>query len=226
MQVANRDLESFSYSVSHDLRAPLRAINGFTGMIENDHARTLDEQGKALLQRVVAATERMDKLIEALLNLSRIARQGMQVGPVDLSALARDVAAELQAAEPGRKVQTYWTIAPGVQATGDTGLLRLALQNLLGNAFKYRSKRDTGRIEFGVAEKDERPAYFVRDNGAGFDMAYADKLFGAFQRLHSPSEFPGTGIGLATVARIVHRHGGEVWAEGKVGEGSSFYFTL
>ena len=226
LQVANRELESFSYSVSHDLRAPLRAISGFSRLIESDHAGQMDEHGKMLLQRVGAAAERMGQLIEDLLKLSRISRQEMQTGPVDLSALARSVAEELQAGEPERRTRIQWEIAPGVQVVGDAGLLRVALQNLLGNAWKYSSKRDAARIEFGSAEKDGRPVYFVRDTGAGFDMAYANKLFGAFQRLHAADDFPGTGIGLATVARIIHRHGGEVWAEGKVNEGASFYFSL
>lgn len=224
LQVANRELESFSYSVSHDLRTPLRAINGFSRLIEEDHAGGMEEQGRVLLKRVCAAAARMGQLIEALLKLSRISRQEIHIGPIDLSALARGVVEELQAAEPGR--QADWDIAPGVRANGDAGLLRVALQNLIGNAWKYSSNRDTTRIEFGVMDKNGRPVYFVRDNGAGFDVAYAERLFGAFQRLHSPEEFPGTGIGLATVARIVHRHGGEIWAEGKVNEGASFYFSL
>ena len=224
LEMANRELESFAYSVSHDLRTPLRAINGFSRLIEEDHAGNMEEQGRALLQRVGAAARRMGELIEDLLKLSRISRQEIRIGPIDLSALARAVVEELQAAEPGR--QADWVIASGVQAAGDAGLLRVTLQNLIGNAWKYSSNRDITRIEFGVVEKDGRPVYFVRDNGAGFDMAYSERLFGAFQRLHSPEEFPGTGIGLATVARIVHRHGGEVWAEGKVNEGATFYFSL
>jgi light-regulated signal transduction histidine kinase (bacteriophytochrome) len=179
-----------------------------------------------LLRRVGAAAERMGQLIEDLLKLSRISRQEMQTGPVDLSALARSIAEELQAGEPERRTRIDWEIAPGVQVIGDAGLLRVVLQNLLGNAWKYCSKRDSARIEFGAAEKYGRPVYFVRDTGAGFDMAYANKLFGAFQRLHAAEDFPGTGIGLATVARIIHRHGGEIWAEGKVNEGASFYFSL
>jgi light-regulated signal transduction histidine kinase (bacteriophytochrome) len=173
---------------------------------------------------VCAAAGRMGRLIEDLLDLSRISRREIRVGPVDLSVLARGVVEELQAGEPGRKAE--WDIAPGIRASGDAGLLRVALQNLIGNAWKYSAKREATRIQFGVVEHDGHPAYFVRDNGAGFDMAYSDRLFGPFQRLHTSQEFPGTGIGLATVARIVHRHGGEVWAEGKVDEGACFYFTL
>jgi len=224
LHVANRELESFSYSVSHDLRAPLRAINGFSRMIDADHAASLDESGRTLFRRVSSAAERMDHLIDDLLKLSRISRQQANMGPVDLSALVQELAEELQAGETGRRVE--WLIAPQVQVEGDAGLLRVVLQNLLANAWKYSSKRDTARIEFGVSEQDGQAVYFVRDNGAGFDMAYADKLFGAFQRLHSPEEFPGNGIGLATVTRIIHRHGGEIWAEGKVEEGACFYFSL
>jgi PAS domain S-box-containing protein len=226
LSVANRELESFSYSVSHDLGAPLRAISGYSRIIDENHAGSLDEQGRVLLRRVGAAAERMGALIADLLMLSRISRQELNRGPVDLSALARQAAEELQAAEPARMARSSWSIADGVQVVGDAGLLRVALQNLLGNAWKYSSKRDAAHIEFGVTGNGGREAYFVRDNGVGFDMAYAHKLFVAFQRLHGPAEFPGTGIGLATVARVVQRHGGEVWAEGKENEGATFYFTL
>ena len=224
LQVANRELESFSYSVSHDLRAPLRAINGFSHIIEQDHADGLNDAGKGLLRRVSAAAERMGLLIEDMLNLSRISRQEMRAGQVDLSRLAREVADELQAGEPGRLVE--WQIAPQVLVEADPGLLRVVLQNLIGNAWKYSSKRASARIEIGITEENGDPVYFVRDNGAGFDMTYANKLFGAFQRLHSTEEFPGNGIGLATVSRIVHRHGGEIWADSQINEGATFYFTL
>lgn len=224
LKVANRELESFSYSVSHDLRGPLRAINGFSKLLEDNYAGKIDENGKDLLMRVCANAEKMDHLIDDLLRLAQISRRDMQVGLVDLSALAREVAEELQAGEPGRQVE--WVIAPQAHATGDPGLLKVALRNLIGNAWKYSSRRDAARIEFGITEKEGRPEYFVRDNGVGFDMAYAGKLFEAFQRLHSSAEFPGTGIGLATVARVVHRHAGEVWAQGRMDEGSTFYFTL
>jgi light-regulated signal transduction histidine kinase (bacteriophytochrome) len=210
--------------VSHDLRAPLRAIDGFSRLVEQQYAGRIDEQGRDMLRRVSAGAQKMGMLIDDLLRLSRISRQVMRSGPVDLSALAWEVVGNLQAEAPGREVE--WLIAPRVLAEGDTGLLRVALQNLIGNAWKYSSKRDRACIEFGVTEKDGRPAYFVRDNGAGFDMAHAQKLFGAFQRLHAASEFPGSGIGLATVARILNRHGGKAWAEGRVGEGASFYFSL
>ena len=224
LEVANTELEAFSYSVSHDLRAPLRAIQGFSRLVETQYASQIDEQGQGMLRRVGAGAQKMGLLIDDLLRLSDISRQTMRIGAVDLSALARELADELQAGEPERRAE--WIIAPGVTAEGDAGLLRAALQNLIGNAWKYSSRRDEARIEFGIAQSDGRPVYFVRDNGAGFDMSYAKKLFGAFQRLHSTTEFPGTGIGLATVARILHRHGGKVWAEGSVGEGATFYFSL
>jgi PAS domain S-box-containing protein len=224
LQRANRELEAFSYSVSHDLRAPLRAINGFSHLLEEEFVELLDDKGRHYLQRVRAGSERMGQLIDDLLKLSQMTRQPMHVAPTDLSALAAEIAAELQAGDPQRGVE--WVVAPGVVADGDAGLLRAVLLNLMGNAWKYSSKREQSRIEFGVCKKDGQPAYFVKDNGAGFDMAHAGRLFGAFQRLHSPSEFPGSGIGLATVARIVHRHDGEVWAEGAPGEGATFYFTL
>ena len=224
LQVANRELESFSYSVSHDLRAPLRAIEGFSSLLESEYAAQLDERGKDYFRRVRAGAIRMGRLIDDLLNLSRISRQEMHRGPVNLSVLAQEAAQELQAAEPERRVR--WSIAPQIKAEGDSGLLRIVLQNLIGNAWKYSSKREQAQIEFGVSQWNGRPAYFVRDNGAGFDMAYADKLFGAFQRLHSAEDFPGSGIGLATVARIIRRHAGSIGAEGRVDEGATFYFTL
>ena len=224
LETANKELEAFSYSVSHDLRAPLRAIQGFSRLVEQQYAGRIDDAGRDMLRRVGAGAEKMGLLIDDLLRLARISRQEMKIGRVDLSALAQEAADELRGAEPERRVQ--WTIAPQVSVEGDPGLLRVVLQNLLGNAWKYSSRRELARIEFGVGEKDGHPAYFVRDNGAGFDMAYSGKLFGAFQRLHSAAEFPGTGIGLATVARIIHRHGGAAWAEGREGEGATFYFSL
>jgi len=224
LHVANRELQAFSYSVSHDLRAPLRAISGFSQMIEDGYGAQIDEHGRELLTRVRAAAQRMGCLIDDLLKLSQISWQSMRIRTVDLSALAKQAAEELQAAEPERRVE--WVIAPGVTAEGDEGLLSVVLQNLIGNAWKYSSKREAARIEFGVTEEGNHRVYFVRDNGAGFDMIYANKLFVAFQRLHSHAEFPGTGVGLATVARIIHRHGGEVRAEGHRGEGACFYFTL
>ena len=225
LQAANQELEAFSYSVSHDLRAPLRSIDGFSQAVLEDYADKLDDQGKDYLNRVRTATQRMGHLIDDMLTLSRVTRAEMLRGTVDLSALAADVLAELQKSEPERKVD--WHIESGLVAQGDAQLLRVALVNLLGNAWKFTGKTASAKIEFGAMRNaDGMTEFFVRDNGAGYDMSYADKLFGAFQRLHLASDFPGTGIGLATVQRIVHRHGGRVWAEGAEGKGATFYFTL
>ena len=224
LQTANRELEAFSYSVSHDLRAPLRAINGFSHALEEEYGSLLDDNGKNYLSRVRAGSERMGELIDDILELSQLSRREMDIVPLDLSALANDVARELRDGEPLRKVE--WIVAPDLRARGDAVLLRVVLMNLLGNAWKYTTRCSRAKIEFGQGETQGRQAFFVRDNGAGFDMAHVGKLFGAFQRLHSPAEYPGNGIGLATVARIVHRHGGEVWAEGRVDEGAAFWFTL
>jgi len=224
LEASNKELESFSYSVSHDLRAPLRSIDGFSLALLEDCADKLDAQGKDYLQRVRDATQRMARLIDDLLNLARVTREGMRRERVNLSALARSIATDLKKTQPDRKVA--FAIADGVVANGDAHLLRVALENLLGNAWKFTSKRPKTRIEFGVAKQNDTPAYFVRDDGAGFDMVYAGKLFGPFQRLHSPQEFEGTGIGLATVKRVIRRHGGRVWAESAVGQGATFYFTL
>jgi PAS domain S-box-containing protein len=231
LELANKELEAFSYSVSHDLRAPLRSIDGFSQALLEDYSNGLDAEGKDHLQRVRAATQRMAQLIDDMLNLSRVMRSDMQRGRVDLTELAKTIAAELKKIEPERQVD--FVIAEGLAVNGDKRLLELALENLLGNAWKFTGKHPRARIEFGVADQEGLPAgqagkpvYFVRDDGAGFEMAYAEKLFGAFQRLHSLTEFPGTGVGLATVQRIIHRHGGLVWAEGAVDKGATFYFTL
>jgi PAS domain S-box-containing protein len=224
LEAANRELEAFSYSVSHDLRAPLRSLHGFGQALLEDYGHCLDAQGRDWLQRIQAASQRMGLLIDDLLTLARVARREMRPTAVDLSALARTVAEGLRQRDPGRRVT--FRIAEGLTVTGDAGLLQVALENLFGNAWKFTGKRPEATIEFGAGEKDGRRVFFVRDDGAGFDMAYVNKLFGAFQRLHAASEFPGTGIGLATVQRIVHRHGGRVWAEGAVDRGATFYFTL
>jgi len=224
LNASNKELEAFAYSVSHDLRAPLRSIDGFSQVLLEDYAEKLGGEGRDYLERVRAGTQRMAALIDDLLNLSRISRKEMKRERVSLSALAREITDGLRRSQPGRDVE--FVIARGLTVDGDAQLLRAALENLLGNAWKFTGKQDAARIEFGSTEKDGKTAYFVRDDGAGFEMAYAEKLFGAFQRLHSASEFEGTGIGLATVQRIVHRHGGRVWAEGEVGKGATFYFTL
>lgn len=225
LEAINQELESFSYSVSHDLRAPLRGIDGFSQALLDRYADQLDQKGKHYLRRIRIGTQRMGELIDDLLKLSRVTRSEMQRTQVDLSALAREIAAELQRTQPERQIE--WAITPGLLAYGDARLLRIVLENLLNNAWKFTSARMLARIEFHTQlQEDAKTVYFVGDNGAGFEMAYANKLFGAFQRLHSQAQFPGTGIGLATVQRIIHRHGGRVWAEGAVEQGATFYFTL
>lgn len=224
LELANKELEAFSYSVSHDLRAPLRSIDGFSQALLEDYEDKLDEEGRDYLRRVRAASQRMAQLIDDLLNLSRVSRAELRFEEVNLSALAEGIVAELRNAEPERQVE--FVVAQDVTAYGDPHLLEVVLENLLRNAWKFTSKHASARIEFGVTEGDGDSAYFVRDNGAGFDMSYAGKLFTPFQRLHAEAEFPGTGIGLATAQRVVHRHGGRVWAEGEVEKGATFYFTL
>ncbi len=221
---ANKELEAFSYSVSHDLRAPLRGIDGFSLALLEDYADKLDADGKDYLHRVRAATQRMGILIDDLLGLSRVTRTEMRLERADLGAIARSVAEELQKAQPERRAE--FRIEEGLEAFADSHLIRIALENLLGNAWKFTSKRETARIEFGRTDGEGWFTYHVRDNGAGFNPAYADRLFGAFQRLHDKNDFPGTGVGLATVQRIIHRHGGRIWAESAVEKGATFYFTL
>ncbi len=224
LMAVNNDLESFSYSVSHDLRAPLRTIDGFSHALLEDCGDQLDETGKIHLNRIRAATQRMGILIDDLLTLSRLSRTEMHRQNVDISAMAFSVAGDLQRSQPERQIELR--VEEGLKTTADPGLLQAVLQNLLSNAWKFTSKRASAHIEFGITHENGAPAYFVRDDGAGFDPAYADRLFGAFQRLHSMSEFPGTGVGLATVQRIVHRHGGRIWAKSAVDHGATFYFTL
>lgn len=223
-EAANHELEAFSYSVAHDLRAPLRAIDGFSQALEEDCAGQLDADGKSHLRRVRASTREMSQLIDGLLGLSRLTRGDIVRQQIDLSRIAEESGAKLREAYPLQAVELV--IRPGLLADGDARLVKAALDNLLGNAWKFSSKRADPRVEFGSKIEEDHTVYFVRDNGAGFDQAYADKLFGAFQRLHGASEFEGSGIGLATVQRIVRRHGGRVWAEGEVGRGATFYFTL
>lgn len=224
LAAANRELESFSYSVSHDLRAPLRTIDGFSQILLDEYASKLDATGRSYLDRVRAGSQRMAKLIDDLLELARVTRRDPQIRACDLTALALDIAAELAVADPGRKVSIK--VAPGMVVAADAGLLRIALDNLLRNAWKFTSLKSGAMIEVGCVEAVDGRTYFVRDNGVGFDMAYVNKLFGAFQRLHSESEFQGTGIGLALVQRVIRRHGGQVWAEAETDQGATFYFTL
>jgi PAS domain S-box-containing protein len=224
LEASNKELEAFSYSVSHDLRAPLRSITGFSAVLLEDYKDELDKEGKSYLKKISDAGELMGQLMDDLLKLSRVTRSDLNLEKLDITSMARKIVTDLAVDEPHRKVKV--TIAPGMTARGDKNLLGLVLQNLLGNAWKYSSKTSEPRIEMGTIEHNGKQTYFVRDNGVGFDMTYANKLFQPFQRLHKATEFAGTGIGLATVQRIIRRHGGEVWAEAKVGEGATFYFTL
>lgn len=224
LESANKELEAFSYSVSHDLRAPLRSIDGFSRILLDDHSTVLNPEGRDYLDRVRQAAQRMGQLIDDLLKLARVTRAEPNREDMDLSTLARQVAEALQNQNPDRKVQ--FAVPPELKLRGDPRLLRIALENLIGNAWKFTGTRPDARVELGMLNHNAAPAYFVRDNGAGFDMAYAGKLFAPFQRLHSTEEFPGTGIGLATVQRIIHKHGGRIWAEGAVGQGAAFFFTL
>jgi signal transduction histidine kinase len=224
LTAAYQELESFSYSVSHDLQSPLRGIDGFSDLLLRQYTDKLDDRGKRYLENVRASAKFMAQLIEGLLNLSRVTRSEMRFEAVDLSKIAETLAGDLRGSAPERKVEFH--IAKGLTATGDPGLLRVVMQNFFANAWKYTGKHEKATIEFGTTQIKNRTAYFVRDDGAGFDKQYAEKLFGAFLRLHAESDFPGTGIGLATVQRIVRRHGGEVWADAEVEKGATFYFTL
>lgn len=223
LESTNRELEAFCYSVSHDLRAPLRTIRGFSEVLLEQYRPQLDARGQDFLRRTCDAGVQMDKLIEDLLKLSRVSRNELQMSEINLSAIAQDIATDLERTEPGRRVK--FTITPEVTANGDERLLRLVVDNLLRNAWKFTRKQEEAQIEFGRSNGAGSP-FFVRDNGVGFDMAYAGKLFGVFQRLHSASEYAGSGVGLAIVQRIINRHGGKVWAEAKVNAGATFYFTL
>jgi PAS domain S-box-containing protein len=224
LEAANRELEAFSYSVSHDLRAPLRSIDGFSQALLEEYQEKFDETGKTYLERVRKATQKMGFLIDDLLKLSRVSRSEMNFESVDLSKMVREILQTTRQGNPDRGVHVI--VREGIVVQGDPYLMRIALSNLLDNAWKFTGKEGQPRIEFGAVAKDGETFYFIRDNGAGFDMAYAGKLFGAFQRLHTTDEFPGMGIGLATVKRIIARHGGRVWAEGETGKGATFYFTV
>jgi light-regulated signal transduction histidine kinase (bacteriophytochrome) len=221
----NRELESFSYSVSHDLRAPLRSIDGFSQALVEDAGHALAPEARGHLARIRHATQRMGLLVDDLLALSKVSRAEMKRERVDLSDLSTHIVSDLQRQSPERVVRV--TVTPGLAAMGDARLLRQTLQNLIENAWKFTGRREIGAIDVGqTRDASGMQTFFVRDNGAGFDPDYSDKLFGPFQRLHTASEFPGTGIGLATVQRIIHRHGGRVWAEGQLDRGACFYFTL
>jgi signal transduction histidine kinase len=222
--LANRELEAFSYSVSHDLRTPLRGIDGFSKALLEDYAEKLDAEGTGYLNHIRSGAQRMGQIIDDLLNLSRITRTELNHHQIDLSKLAKDAIEHLSQQEPGRKVEVF--IQEGASASGDLGLLRLVVDNLISNAWKFTAKSIAARIEFGAKRDGGKTIYFVRDNGIGFDMTYVEKLFGAFQRLHSVEDYAGTGVGLATAKRIIERHNGRIWAESVVGKGTTFYFSV
>ena len=224
LRASNKELESFAYAVSHDLRSPLRNIEGFSKMLEKELSDALDQRGNEFLQIILAEARRMSHLIDDLLRLSMVTRSEMHVESVDLSGMARGIVARLGQGELGRRVDVV--IADDLKADGDSGLLRQMLENLLGNAWKFTGSRPGAEVEFGTEEQEGRAVYFVRDNGVGFDMTQAKRLFKPFQRLHTANEFPGSGVGLSTVRRIVGRHGGRVWAESEVDRGATFHFTL
>jgi signal transduction histidine kinase len=237
LAATNRELESFAYSISHDLRAPLRALDGFSEILLQDYGAVIDETGRGYLRRIKGAANHMAGLMDGLLQLSRLNREALVLEDVDLTDLARSVVTDLREQDPDRTVDVL--VEPGLHAEADPKLLRVVLVNLLGNAWKFTARHETARIEVGAAQHAEGEngggdggggtdgiAFYVKDDGAGFDPRYARNLFGAFQRLHTPDQFEGTGIGLATVQRIVHRHGGAVWAEGEVEKGATFWFTL
>jgi light-regulated signal transduction histidine kinase (bacteriophytochrome) len=224
LESANRELEAFAYAVSHDLRAPLRSMSGFSQILQETTPPGLDDKSRHYLQRIHDASLRMSSLIDDLLNLSRIGRSELKARPISLSQIAAEAAAAVRERYPSREVQLE--ITPEMQVSADPRLLRIALENLVGNAWKYTARSSAARVSIGTQPGDSGPVYFVRDNGVGFDMKYADKLFVPFQRLHPEAEFPGSGIGLVTVQRIVARHGGRIWAEAIPDEGATFYFTL
>ncbi len=224
LEKVNEELKSFSYSVSHDLRAPLRSIDGFSQALSEDYSDKLDEQGKDFIRRIRSSAQNMGRLINDLLTLSRIARKEAKYQEVDLSKLASEIADELITLHPERKVE--FKITPKLSATADIGLAKIALKNLIDNAFKFTGKKEEALIEFGIKDSNGKKVYYVKDNGIGIDMEYSKKIFAPFQRLHSESEFEGTGIGLATVLRIINLHNGTIWVESEKGKGATFYFTL
>jgi len=224
LETANKEMEAFSYSVSHDLRAPLRGIDGWTLALTEDYGDKLEDQAGVYLDRIRSEAQRMNELIEALLKLSRIGKKTITFESIDLSELAQDVMLRLQEENPQRIVNT--SLTPGIVAYADKNLMEIVLVNLLSNAWKFTKNEETAQIEFGKTEREGEEVYYVRDNGVGFNMAYAGKLFGAFQRMHKATDFPGTGIGLATVKRIILRHNGNIWAESEPDRGTTFYWTL
>jgi light-regulated signal transduction histidine kinase (bacteriophytochrome) len=217
-------MESFSYSVSHDLRAPLRGIDGWSHALFEDYNDQFDEQARQYLTRVRSESQRMGRMIEDLLKLSRITGRAFKPSQVDLSDMAERIASQLKVENPGRRIE--FVVQPGLCVEGDATLLEIAMDNLLSNAVKFTGRREEARIELGKTDLDSNPVYFVRDNGVGFEMAYAQKLFGVFQRMHRTTDFPGNGIGLAIVQRILRRHGGRIWAQSAEDQGATFYFTL
>lgn len=224
LQTANHELEAFAYSVSHDLRAPLRGVNGWSRALVEEYGGEMDERALEYLHRIRSEGQRMTSLIEDLLRLSRVSRAEIRAARIDLSELAEAVATRVREGHPNRQIE--FRILPGMLTRSDAGLLEVVLTNLVDNAIKFTSREPTARIDLGQTRQDGQDVFYVRDNGIGFDMAYADEIFGPFQRLHNTREFPGTGIGLATARRIVQRHGGSIWAESKPGDGATFYFTL
>jgi PAS domain S-box-containing protein len=224
LESAIKELETFSYSVSHDLRAPLRSMDGFSAALLKNYSDRLDDRARNYLSRIRGSSQRMAQLIDDLLNLSRLGRQEMHKEKVDMTALAQKVMDDLRHAEPKRRVE--FAVQPGLAAWGDPNLLKIVLENMLGNAWKYTSRREQAKIAFGANTTKDKTVFYIRDNGAGFDMSFADRLFIPFQRLHGPNEFSGTGIGLATVKRVIQRHGGDVWGHGELEAGATFFFTL
>jgi light-regulated signal transduction histidine kinase (bacteriophytochrome) len=224
LRTSNRELEAFSYSVSHDLRGPLEIISNMGFIVLSEYGNRLDADGRDSLERIRHAAERMSQLIDDMLNLARVTKAEMHRERIDLSEMVRQIEQDLLRRKPQQRVE--FVTAGDAVIYADPPLLRVVMENLLGNALKYSSKKDSARIEFGSGQRDGKTYYYVKDNGAGFDMRGASRLFQPFQRLHPVSEFPGTGVGLATVQRIIQKHGGEVWAEGAVGQGATFYFTL
>jgi light-regulated signal transduction histidine kinase (bacteriophytochrome) len=224
LQAANEELLSFSYSVSHDLRAPLRSITGFSNILHADSARQLDADGKANLERIIAAAARMTRLIDDLLSLSRVSRRELSLSSFNLGEIAREISGQLAQTQPERRVN--FSIKPDMPVRADHGLMHIVMENLIGNAWKFTGKMEQAQIEIGSTASAGVTTYHVRDNGAGFDMAYAEKLFSPFQRMHHSRDFEGTGIGLATVRRVIQRHHGKVWIDSAVGRGTTVYFTI